>query len=462
MDSQPAQGTGSLYSARERWSVLISTLLGYWLDFYNILVISFLMTAIQNDLGISLTQAGVITSVTLAASVVGGVLFGWIGDRYGRKNALMWSFILFSLAAIASAFSWNYASLLVFRIIAGVGIGGEWGVGMTLYNEVWSPKRRGFGSSVIQSMSLIGIATSALAATWALGAFGPGWGWRVALLFGAAPLLFLIFVRIYMPESKLWSGYSQLRDSGMLPSEKARQKSSLREILSGPSLLYTISALVMLCGYMFAFYAVSIFMPTYMGEGLGASGGAIQAASILVALLCVPVFWGIGWFADLWGRRTGVLFASVVMLVGYAGIYFGSQGDAYAGSIWSWTIMWWYLVWTAGAGAICIFGPWLAELYPVEFRSTATSTIYMVGRTMSAAAPAVVGAVAVSTGNIAIGMAIGGIGVLVVLVAAGTLPETAGRVFDVIEQKDVTRQMTASDLSTDQHAQHPRSAEVEG
>src|ERR1700753_812652 len=116
------EGSPLTYSGKEKSSVLISTLFGYGLDFYNILIISFIMGAIQKSLNISLTQAGIITTVTLAGSVVGGVLFGWLGDRIGRKNSLLLTLGLFSVGAILSAFAWDFNSLLLTRAITGVGL----------------------------------------------------------------------------------------------------------------------------------------------------------------------------------------------------------------------------------------------------------------------------------------------------------------------------------------------------
>lgn len=427
----------SNYTRGERVSVLASTLFGYWLDFYNILVISFLLTAIQNSLGISLTEAGVITSVTLAASVFGGLLFGWIGDRYGRKTSLLYSFLLFSLGAIASALSWDYSSLLLFRALAGVGIGGEWGVGMTLYNEVWTSKRRGLGSSVIQSMSLIGIATASLLATWSLANVSGSWSWRLPLIVGALPLIALIFIRMYMPESKLWQEYNELRTSGQLPVEKSKQAIPLFELFRGAVARQTILSLIMLCGYMFAFYAVSNYMPTYMGAGLGGSTTGVQYATVLAAVFALPFYWIIGWLSDLKGRRTTVLITSVIMLVGFAGIFFNTGTSGYPGNIWTWNVFWWYALWTVGAGTIAIFGPWLSELFPVELRSSATSMIYMVGRTMSALSPVAVGAAAGGASGLHTGMTYGAIGMVFLIITACVLPETAGRKFDVIEEKDV-------------------------
>jgi len=91
------------YTAGERRLVAVSAVLGYGLDFYNLIVLAFLMPVIQKTIDISLPQVGLVVGMTLAGSVIGGVLFGWLGDRWGRKNALMFTLVLLSGGAILSA-----------------------------------------------------------------------------------------------------------------------------------------------------------------------------------------------------------------------------------------------------------------------------------------------------------------------------------------------------------------------
>jgi MFS family permease len=146
------------YTGRERSFVAWSAILGYAFDFYNLIIMAFLLTQIQKSLGMTLPQTGLIVSMTLTGSVIGGVAIGWLGDQIGRKNALLASLALLAAGSILSAFAWDFASLLAFRFITGIGVGGEWGAGMVLLNEVWRSDRRGFGSCVVQAMSAAGTA----------------------------------------------------------------------------------------------------------------------------------------------------------------------------------------------------------------------------------------------------------------------------------------------------------------
>ncbi len=437
MDTAVLPGN-TTYTTKERRSVLASVLGGYWLDFYNLLIISFTMPALIATFDISLGQAGLLTSVMLVTSLIGGVSFGWLADRYGRKRALLWALALFSVGAVVSAFSWDYSSLVVTRAIAGIGIGGEWGIGMVLFSEVFSSKRRGLGVAAIQGMSSAGLALAVFVSTYFTSTLSTDWSWRASFIVGAAPILLMLYVRITMPESKLWEQYDEMRRAGTLPETKKRQRSSILEIFKGTSLRYTLLGTLMVGGYMFGYWTVAQFMPTYMREGLGASPEAVRNATLIIAAVQFLMFPLVGWASDLFGRRKVVVAAGLVSVIAVAGIYFGAGSAQYAGNIFTWNVFWWYLLWTAiGAAAIAIFGSWLSELYPVELRSTAASTVYVVGRMASAAAIPIAAGVIASTSNTPLGMSVGVIGTLLMIVFAVLLPETVGREFKVLETKDI-------------------------
>src|SRR4051812_49435929 len=150
-ESERAMPNETTYTPRERSFVAASAILGYAFDFYNLIILAFLLTPIQQTLHISLQQTGLVVALSLASSVIGGVLFGWLGDRIGRKNALLFTLLLLAAGSLLSALAWDFASLLAFRILTGIGVGGEWGAGMVLLNEVWDSRRRGVGSAIVQA-----------------------------------------------------------------------------------------------------------------------------------------------------------------------------------------------------------------------------------------------------------------------------------------------------------------------
>jgi hypothetical protein len=129
--------------------------------------------------------AGIFTSA-LVGSIAGGLALGWYADHFGRRRGLAVSIVLYSLGALLSAFSWNYGSLLAFRLITAVGLGGEFGLGMSLLNEAWTGRRRGLGAGIIQASFVAGIAIAGWVAPLVLGAFGDnGWrAWACSLFWG--------------------------------------------------------------------------------------------------------------------------------------------------------------------------------------------------------------------------------------------------------------------------------------
>ena len=421
------------YTRLDRAGVAISAMFGYGLDFYNLIIMSFLFTAIQSSLGMTLPQAGLIVSVTLAASVVGGIGVGILGDRIGRKNALLVTLLLLAAGAILSALAWDFTSLLAFRAITGIGVGGEWGVGIVLFNEVWDRRSRGLGSGVVQAMAGAGTALASIVAAFTLTHFSADMAWRISVAVGGLPLLLMVFVRTKMPESKVWLAYNELKRSGTLPPEKVAEKSPLREIMSGSFSRFFVLGTMMTAGYIIAYQSVSLFLPVLMSKVLHASPGTIRDLTLIWAVVLAAGMILTGYVSDAFGRKISILLAATIGGVGFVGLYL-TGAITYGDGIWGWPLFWAYLVWGFGQGGAGQFGCWLAELYPVELRTTAASTIYTAGRLVGAIAPYVVPTLAAAFGNLLDAIMFGLLGVAVSLAAACFLPETAGRQFRVIER----------------------------
>lgn len=432
------EGLEARYTRGERLSVVVSCMLGFWLDFYNLVIVTFLFQAIEASLKINLAEAGTITSVTLLGSIVGGILFGWVGDRLGRKNALLLTLGLFSAGAIAAAFAWNYGSLLVFRFLAGIGLGGEWGAGMVLLNEVWPKERRGFGTTLVQAMAPVGGAASAVVAVWSLTRFGPELGWRVALLSGGAPVLLMVYVRFWMPESRLWLAYEAMRRAGTLPPEKRAARTPLVDMLHGASGRYLLLGTLAWSAYVIGFQCISVFMPTLMTRSLGASLDVVRNTITVTGLCGAAVMLLLGWSSDRFGRKFGVVLPNIVSIAAFGALFLWG-GAKYPGSIFGWPVFWCYLLWTFGQSSAGMYGSWLSELFIVELRASAVATVYNVGRGAGAISPIVVPLLAAALGgNLLHAMVCGVAGSIVCLIVIAALPETAGRTFAVIEAKERT------------------------
>lgn len=423
------------YTPQEKRLVATSAILGFAFDFYNLIIMSFLFAVILSSLHITLTQAGIVVSTTLASSIVGGILVGWLGDKTGRKNALLMTLLLLVAGAILSAFAWDFASLLVFRVIAGVGVGGEWGAGVVLLSEVWDDKKRGLGSAFVQAGAAIGVVFASIVSAYSLRHFAPDMAWRVALAIGGLPLVLAVFVRWKMPESRLWHEYKQREAAGQLPAEKVAELTSLFEILRGASLRYLIIGTIVMGGYVIGYQSITVFIPLLMGKTLGATPETIRNLMLVWAFALAGGMVLFGFIGDALGRKLAVVSATILGIIGFIAIYFVGSTN-FGGSIFTWALFWWFAIWGIAQGSAGQFGAWFSELYPVELRSSGTSAIYNLGRLIGSIAPYAVPAIAAIIGNLLHAMMFGLIGVVVSLIAALLLPETAGRRFAVIEGKE--------------------------
>src|SRR6516162_2914204 len=174
--------------------------LGWTLDAFDFFIVVFLYDTLAAHFQVS--KGAIIATVgyTLAMRPLGALLFGLLADRYGRRLPLMANVIYFAVIEVLCGFATSYTMFLVLRILFGIGMGGEWGVGSSLAMESAPPRWRGMLSGVLQSGYSWGYLLAAIAARWIL----PHWGWRAMFWVGGAPALLALYVRFTVPESKAW------------------------------------------------------------------------------------------------------------------------------------------------------------------------------------------------------------------------------------------------------------------
>src|SRR5579884_4328393 len=181
---------------------LIAAALGWMLDAFDVMLYSLVVAHIMRDLNMSKQSAGLLNTLTLLASGIGGVLFGFIADRIGRTRALMLSILTYSLCSLGTGFSTSLAWLIFFRFVLGLGMGGEWNTGATLVAETWPAHLRARALAVVQSAWAWGLAAAALVAWVVLDKFHLDW--RSVFFAGVLPALVTLWIRSSVPESELW------------------------------------------------------------------------------------------------------------------------------------------------------------------------------------------------------------------------------------------------------------------
>ncbi|WP_082992030.1 MFS transporter [Paraburkholderia tropica] len=414
--------SAATYSPAERLGIIVSCMLGFALDLYDVLILPYLMPSIQRSMHISLAEVASITTVTLIGSVAGGALFGWLGDRIGRKAALQWTLIVFALASVGSAFAWNFASLLAMRLVLGIGLGGEWGAGMVLFNETWNPQRRGLGTALIQGSATVAAAGASVVGLWAVQSFSVDWGWRVGLLTGGAPVILAIVIRFWMPESRAWEQFDRTRRAGL----SAAPRNTFAGMLSRRLRAISFAAALWLTAYMFCYYAVVVFVPSLMLRVLHTPPEVVRTATVTAAFVGGLSYLAMGWLNDRMGRRFGAIVPAVFWLAAFAILFFAPEAR-YGGSMLAWPVFWLPIVFAIGSSALGVVGAWLSELYPIEVRATAVSVIYMFGRAAGSLAPVLVpAAAALWGGSLPLGMLIALPAAVIFLLMSLVLPETRG------------------------------------
>src|SRR5437667_6254633 len=197
---------------------LIAAALGWMLDAFDVMLYALVLAHIMRDLGMTKATAGKIATLTLLASGIGGVFFGFIADRIVRKRALMLSILTYSICSFASGLATSVAMLAAFRFILGLGMGGEWNTGATLVAETWPTELRAKAISIVQSSWAIGYALAALVAGIVLHYAN----WRMVFFVGVLPAIVTLWIQSSVPESEMWLEHQRrAKDSTQVASEPA-------------------------------------------------------------------------------------------------------------------------------------------------------------------------------------------------------------------------------------------------
>ena len=190
-----------------RWHAVTAGFLGWTLDAFDFFVVIFLFDTLAQHFHVS--KADIVLSVTgtLAMRPVGAVIFGMLADRYGRRRPLMANVIFFSTIELLCGFAPNYTVFFILRLLFGIGMGGEWGVGASLAMEHAPVKWRGVLSGILQSGYSNGYLLAAIAARVVL----PNFGWRAMFWVGGIPALLALYIRTKVPESEAWQQHRVAR-----------------------------------------------------------------------------------------------------------------------------------------------------------------------------------------------------------------------------------------------------------
>src|SRR5436305_3751453 len=199
---EPAVATPALTAEQRanRRNAVLSGFLGWTFDAFDFFVLVMLLDVVAKDFGRTRPQMALAISATLWMRPVGAVLFGMMADRFGRRLPLMLNIVFFSVVEVLSGLAPNYTVFFILRLLYGIGMGGEWGVGASLAMESVSPRWRGVLSGLLQE----GYALGNLLAAVVYYAVFPHWGWRPLFFIGGLPALLTLFIRAKVEEPDAW------------------------------------------------------------------------------------------------------------------------------------------------------------------------------------------------------------------------------------------------------------------
>ena len=389
---------------------LVAGGLGWMLDAMDVMLYSMVLAHLMRDLGMSKAEGGLLNSLTLLASAVGGLAFGFLADRVGRTRALMASILVYSVASGACGLSQTIVQLAICRFILGLGMGGEWTTGAALIAETWPPEHRAKALGLMQSTWAIGEIVAAGVVALVL----PRLGWRAVFFVGVLPALVVFWIRREVPESEIWRRGQATRGSST---------SSLRILWRRDLRRNGLVATAMNACGMFGYWGLFTWIPAYLSLPVeeGGRGLSLMKTTTWLIVMGLGKWLGyalFGFFADAAGRRRSYV-AYLLVAAALVPLYGITREPR-------WLLVLGPLVAFFGTGFFSGFSAIASELFPTEIRATAMGLSYNVGRGLSAAAPAVVGLLATRFGFGAAFLVLAAAFLAGALLAL-LLPETRGR-----------------------------------
>ncbi|GHN51073.1 MFS transporter [Lactobacillus delbrueckii] len=363
----------SSMSTNQKW-VLASMSSGFLLENMDVMFLSFSLSEIIAQMHISSAAGGWIGTFTNLGMFFGGALFGLLGDRIGRVKTFSYTIFLFAIATGLTYFAHNITALYALRFLAGIGAGGEYGVGIALIAENFQANQIGRASSVAAVGGQIGSIVAALLAAWII----PAYGWNTLFLFGVVPVVLTYFVRRHVKESDEFLAAHK-------KAEETSEKISFGRLFETPRLaLQTLGLMLMTIVQIAGYFGLMNWLPSIVQkkQGLSVSGSSYwMIATIIGMSIGMMVF---GTIMDKIGPR----WAFGIFLLGSAAVVF---------AIVNVTSYWAMLL--AGAltgffsnGMFGGYGAVISQLYPTEIRSTANNLIMNTGRAIGGFSSVIIGA----------------------------------------------------------------------
>lgn len=385
---------------KERWKIMWASIIGYAMDGLDVLILSFAMAAIVSEFGLTLGEGGMIATYTLIGTVLGGYIFGIFADWWGRVHTFSLTIIIFSIFTGACAFADNAVHLDILRFLAGLGLGGEYGIGMTLVSETWPGAKRARATAGVAMGWQAGAVLAAILAAVVL----PDYGWRGLFLVGVLPTLLAAWARHGIKEPPMWVKRKEMKkalqarkDAGeKLTAEEEEQLTEAKKFplahlfADKKTTITTIALTIMTSVQNFGYYGIMVWLPMILLKEHGLTTKSMSGWMIVTVIGMIAGIFVFGWLCDRLGRKKPyLLFYVCAAAMVYIYVNLGTPiallfGGAFLGFFCN--------------GMMAGYGTLLSENYTTDARSTAQNFIFNTGRAVGGFAPVIIGTIAQTNG----------------------------------------------------------------
>jgi benzoate transport len=377
-----------------------ASIIGYAMDGLDVLILSFAMAAIVSEFGLTLGEGGMIATYTLIGTVLGGYIFGIFADWWGRVHTFSLTIIIFSIFTGACAFADNAVHLDILRFLAGLGLGGEYGIGMTLVSETWPGAKRARATAGVAMGWQAGAVLAAILAAVVL----PDYGWRGLFLVGVLPALLAAWARHGIKEPPMWVQRKEMKkalqarkDAGeKLTAEEEEQLTEAKKFplahlfADKKTTITTIALTIMTSVQNFGYYGIMVWLPMILLKEHGLTTKSMSGWMIVTVIGMIAGIFVFGWLCDRLGRKKPyLLFYVCAAAMVYIYVNLGTPiallfGGAFLGFFCN--------------GMMAGYGTLLSENYTTDARSTAQNFIFNTGRAVGGFAPVIIGTIAQTNG----------------------------------------------------------------
>ena len=403
---------------RQHFHILLMSWAGWVFDFYDLILFTFLLIPIGQELQISNVELSFILGASLAATSVGGVIFGILSDKFGRKSVLQWTILTYSVGTFLCGLAPSLFVLLLFRIITGLGVGGEWATGQTYIGESFPPKVRGRYGAVMQTGAPFGIVLASIVG----GFITPEIGWRMSFFISILPALLVVFIRKKLPESDVWVERKRLSSEGTLEDVEVERKSKFIMLFSPEYRVTFFKSLILATFDMSAYWFTYSWLPGYLHQQRQFTTAKSAVWMLVTQAGGLLGYLTFGLMADKFGRRPAYTIYSVIMAFGLVMITIFWEVIVVYPSL---ALAFMFLV-GFGTGMFSGYGPLFSELFPTKIRNTAMGSAFNLARGIQFFTPVIIALIAEEYG-LGGGISLAALFALLTGAWIWVFPETKGR-----------------------------------